>query len=234
MPGSVLIVDDEQDLLGVLQHNLTREGYRTLTASTGTRALDLAENARPDLILLDVMLPDLSGHEVCRRLRASRTTRRIPVLMLTARNEEFDRVVGFEAGADDYVVKPFSTRELMLRVRALLRRHQEDIGQEEPVSFGLITVDAAAHRIWIEQQEVGLTALEFRLLQFLLARKGRVQSRETLLSDVWGLSPDVSTRTVDTHVKRLREKLGPSGTYIETIRGIGYRLRGSPDEELAS
>ena len=233
MSGLILVVEDEKDLLDNLAYNLAREGYQTRLAQDGRQALELAaKDPPPDLVLLDVMLPDLDGFEVCRQLRRDARTRRTLVLMLTARSEEVDRVVGFEVGADDYVVKPFSPRELMLRVRALLRRGraEEDDAPSETL-FGLLRVDPAAHRVWVQAREIVLTALEFRLLETLLARKGRVQSREMLLDTVWGIQAEVTTRTVDTHVKRLREKLGLAGAYVETLRGVGYRFKAKPDEE---
>ena len=228
---TILIVEDEQDLAATLAYNLQKEGYTTRVAGTGAEALArAAESPPPDLVLLDVMLPDLSGTEICRRLRAAEATRTTPILMLTARGDEIDRVVGFEVGADDYIVKPFSIRELMLRIRAIMRRAQRTDAEPEVVRFGRLKVDREAHRAWVDDKEIGLTALEFRLLGTFLSRRGRVQSRETLLSDVWGMSPEVTTRTVDTHVKRLREKLGPAGAYIETLRGVGYRFRDAPED----
>jgi two-component system phosphate regulon response regulator PhoB len=179
------------------------------------------------------MLPDMSGTEVCRRLRAEDASREIPVIMLTAKGEEVDRIVGFEVGADDYVVKPFSVRELLLRVRAVLRRSHSPKTEDGSLAFGALRLDRDSHRVWVDGQEIALTALEFKLLDTFLSRRGRVQSREALLSDVWGIEADVTTRTVDTHVKRLREKLGPAGRYIETLRGVGYRFRDQPDEEPA-
>jgi len=179
------------------------------------------------------MLPDLPGTEVCRQLRAHEATRRTPIVMLTAKTDEVDRVVGFEVGADDYVAKPFSVRELMLRVRAVLRRARPD-APSEPAGFvdhGRLRLDVPAHRVFVGGEEVILTALEFRLLRTLLERRGRVQSRETLLIDVWGMSPEVTTRTVDTHVKRLRQKLGAAGAYVETLRGVGYRMVADVPEE---
>jgi len=176
------------------------------------------------------MLPDMPGTEVCRRLRATESGRAVPVLMLTAKGDEIDRVVGFEVGADDYVTKPFSVRELMLRVGAILRRAAPEPSEPGPTIFGRLRMDREAHRVWVDEEEVALTALEFRLLATFLDRRGRVQSRDTLLTDVWGMSPDVTTRTVDTHVKRLREKLGPAGAYVETLRGVGYRFRDAPDD----
>jgi len=232
MSGLILIVDDEKDLVTTLEYNLQQEGYRTRCAYTGRSALELAtQDPTPDLVILDLMLPDTTGVEVCRQLRQMESTRRIPVLMLTAKSDEIDRVVGFEVGADDYVTKPFSVRELLLRTKAILRRMSSDQEDIEYTSFGVLRLDPGAHQAWVEEEEVRLTALEFRLLTTLLARKGRVQTRDTLLSDVWGIEADVTTRTVDTHVKRLREKLGAGGKYIETVRGVGYRFATRPDEE---
>jgi len=229
----ILIVDDEADLAETLAFNLERENYRTKTAHDGRAALSAASaSPHPDLILLDLMLPDMSGTEICKKLRAQPATRDIPVIMLTARGEEVDRVLGLELGADDYVVKPFSVRELLLRIRAVLRRATS--APEEQVSsreFGCLKIDADAHRVWVQNQEVVLTALEFRLLSMLLDRKGRVQSRDALLEEVWQMPAELTTRTVDTHVKRLRQKLGAAGDYIQTVRGVGYRFIDSLEEE---
>ncbi|MEO1338906.1 MAG: response regulator transcription factor [Myxococcota bacterium] len=226
MPGLILIVDDEKDLVSTLEYNFEREGYRTRSALTGAEAIEEARKTPlPDLVLLDLMLPDTSGTEVCRQLRGFAETKNIPVVMLTAKDDEIDRVVGFEVGADDYVTKPFSVRELMLRVRAVLRRSQNAPTPSEELTFASLRVDPSAHQVWHEGGEVTLTALEFKLLTTLLSRKGRVQTRKQLLDDVWGIQADVSTRTVDTHVKRLRQKLGEAGEYIETLRGVGYRFR---------
>lgn len=232
MATTILIVEDEPDLVTTLEFNLQREGYRTRTAMTGAQGLELAlQEPVPDMILLDLMLPDLSGTEVCRQLRQQDGTRHVPVLMLTAKDEEIDRVVGFEVGADDYVAKPFSIRELMLRIRAVLRRSQPREANGNNITFGRLRVDADGHRVWVDTDEIPLTALEFKLLTTFLTRRGRVQTRDTLLQDVWGISADVTTRTVDTHVKRLRQKLGDAGGYIETLRGVGYRCRAEPHEE---
>ena len=233
MAHTILIVEDERDLVEAVEYSLQREGFETRAAGTGEQALKLLDKEpKPDLVLLDVMLPDMSGTEVCRRLRAHEGSRHIPVIMATARGEEIDRVVGFEVGADDYVVKPYSVRELALRIRAILRRAAR---ADEPLttetSFGRLRVDPSAHRVFVDSDEVQLTALEFRLLATFLQRRGRVQSRETLLSDVWGIEADITTRTVDTHVKRLREKLGPAGVYVETLRGVGYRFRAHPNDQ---
>ncbi|MFT5434745.1 MAG: two-component system phosphate regulon response regulator PhoB, partial [Myxococcota bacterium] len=219
------VVEDEEDLRSTLEYNLEREGYQTRGAATGREALKLALlQPTPDLVLLDLMLPDTTGTEVCRELKSNERTKHIPVIMVTAKSEEIDRVVGFEVGADDYVVKPFSVRELMLRIRAILRRSTHADAAVDTTQFGRLTVDPTAHRVWVDDEEVALTALEFRLLHLLMKRRGRVQSRERLLNDVWGISADVTTRTVDTHVKRLRQKIGVAAAYVETLRGVGYRF----------
>ena len=222
---AVLLVDDERDLLSLLDFNLRAAGFETLLATTGEQALAHLRRRVPDLVLLDVMLPDISGTEICRQLKGNPRTKHVPVVMLTAKGEEVDRVVGFEIGADDYVTKPFSVRELVLRLRAVLRRSGSARSQEQtPESVGPIRVDVDAHRAFVDGAEVQLTPIEFKLLTTLMARLGRVQSREQLLEDVWEMSAEVETRTVDTHVKRLREKLGSGRDLLETVRGIGYRL----------
>jgi two-component system, OmpR family, phosphate regulon response regulator PhoB len=229
MSGVILVIEDEKDLVAALEYNLEREGYHTRSALTGRAGLDLADqDPVPDAVVLDLMLPDISGIEVCRQLRGGKRTAQVPVLMLTAKGEEIDRVVGFEVGADDYVVKPFSVREVMLRIRALLRRQRREEPEGNEVAFGRLRLDSGGHRAWVDDHEAVLTALEFRLLTTLLSRRGRVQTRERLLQDVWGIEADVTTRTVDTHVKRLRQKLGGAGEYIETLRGVGYRFKESP------
>jgi two-component system phosphate regulon response regulator PhoB len=222
---SILIVDDERDLLSLLDFNLRQAGFETLLAATGEQALQQLRRRTPDLVLLDLMLPDLQGTEICRQIKADPRTKHVPVVLLTAKGEEVDRVVGFELGADDYVTKPFSIRELVLRVRAILRRASAPGGGERPPDrVGPIRVDIDAHRAFVNDEEVILTPLEFRLLVTLMARAGRVQSRDQLLTDVWEMSSEIETRTVDTHVKRLREKLGEARDLLETVRGIGYRL----------
>jgi two-component system phosphate regulon response regulator PhoB len=222
---TVLLVDDERDLLSVLDFNLRAAGFETILATRGEEALLALKRRIPDLVLLDLMLPDIPGTEVCRRIKAEPRTKHVPVVMLTAKGEEVDRVVGFELGADDYVTKPFSVRELVLRLKAILRRAGGGKTAERPrEQVGPIRVDVDAHRVFIDGAEVVLTPLEFRLLSTFMARLGRVQSREQLLEDVWEMSPEVETRTVDTHVKRLREKLGSGRDLLETVRGVGYRL----------
>jgi len=226
MSGVILIVDDEPDITSTVAFNLEREGFRTVCAGLGRKAIELAAgDPRPDLIVLDLMLPDISGTEVCRMLRQNADTRRTPIVMLTAKTDAIDRVVGFEVGADDYVTKPFSVRELILRVKAILRRAQPEEVDATSMRFGVLQIDVAGHRVWVDDFEVNLTALEFRLLTTLVKRRGRVQSREALLNHVWEMSGDVTTRTVDTHVRRLRKKLGSASAYIETLRGVGYRFR---------
>ena len=223
---SVLLVDDERDLLSLLDFNLRAAGFETLLATTGEQALAQLRRRVPDLVLLDVMLPDLSGTELCRQIKGDPRTRHVPVVMLTAKGEEVDRVVGFEIGADDYVTKPFSVRELVLRLKAVLRRAGgAGKASERPRdAVGPIKIDVDAHRAFVDGAEIQLTVLEFKLLATLMARLGRVQSREQMPEDVWDMSSEVETRTVDTHVKRLREKLGSGRDLLETVRGIGYRL----------
>jgi two-component system phosphate regulon response regulator PhoB len=228
----ILVVEDEADLRQVIEFNLVQAGHEVETASTGSEGLRRARERKPDLALLDIMLPDISGLDVCRQLKADPNLQGVAVVMLTARGEEIDRVVGFEIGADDYVVKPFSVRELTLRINAILRR-----GTAEPenaprrIEFGVLVMDREAHRVWVEGEEVELTALEFKLLVTLYERRNRVQTRTALLDVVWGIRADVTTRTVDTHVKRLREKLGAARDYVETVRGVGYRFVGELGEE---
>ncbi len=226
MSERILIVDDEPDIVELLEYNLRQQGYTVATARDGASALAEVRRHRPDLILLDLMLPDVAGTEVCRRIRKDETTDNVPIMMITARGEEIDRVVGFELGADDYVTKPFSPRELVLRVQAVLRRAKPQGGEKsEHVTIGKLELDVPRHRVLVEGEEIGLTALEFKLLLDLASRRGRVQSRDALLERVWGYAPGIETRTVDTHVKRLREKLGAARDYIETVRGVGYRMR---------
>jgi two-component system phosphate regulon response regulator PhoB len=220
----VLIVDDERDLAGLIDFNLKAAGFSTHVAMTGEEALSAAREQRPELVLLDLMLPDMPGTEVCRQLRAEAGTRDVLIVMLTAKGEEADRVRGFEVGADDYVTKPFSVRELVLRLKAILRRTSAPKGGQAPLTLGPLKLDVSAHRFYVEGKEVSLTMLEFRLLEYLMTRLGRVLPREQLLEEVWGLSSNLETRTIDTHVMRLREKLGPARTALETVRGVGYRL----------
>ena len=228
----ILVIEDERDLQQILAYNLRKDGHEVMQALDGLEGLRTAKAQKPDMVLLDLMLPDLPGTEVCKALKADPSTRDIPILMLTAKGEEIDRVLGFELGAEDYVVKPFSVRELLLRVQAILRRVQsaKTPSSDNAITFGLLRIDNAAHRTWVSDHEIQLTSIEFRLLGTLFERRNRVQTRASLLEDVWGLQADTETRTVDTHVKRLREKLGLAESYIETVRGIGYRFKASPEE----
>jgi two-component system phosphate regulon response regulator PhoB len=228
----ILVIEDEADIRQVLEYNLRMAGHDVVAAERGQDGLRLLREQQPDLVLLDLMLPDVPGTEVCRSIKDDVTTRAIPVIMLTARDEEIDRVVGFELGADDYVVKPFSVRELVLRIRATLRRNEGKPPEASSVDFGSLRIDRDAHRIWVEGEEIELTALEFKLLVTLYDRRNRVQSRGALLDQVWGMDTKIATRTVDAHVKRLREKIGAARDYIETVRGVGYRFAESPEGAL--
>ena len=232
MSGLILIVDDEADLRKLLDFNLKTAGYSTCQASDGREALLMAKEHVPDLIILDMMLPDMRGIEVCKTLKQDQVTREIPVLILSALGGEIDRVVGFELGAEDYVVKPFSVRELVLRVKAILKRSIVNLASTEEVDelvLGGVRIDRTRHRAWLLDDELNLTVLEFKLLSMLMSRKGCVQSREKLLEEVWGVNADVTTtRTVDTHIKRLREKLGTRSKLLETVRGVGYRFADQP------
>jgi two-component system phosphate regulon response regulator PhoB len=226
----VLVVEDEPDILDLVCYSLEHAGLRTLRATDGEAALRLVEERPVDLIVLDLMLPGIDGLEVCRRLKQNANHRNLPVVMLTARAAEVDRIVGFELGADDYLAKPFSPREMVLRVRAVLRRSrlagaEEDEGDTETVRVGPMAIDPVAHEVRINGERVELTATEFRLLLTMAHRRGRVQTREELLNAAWGYQHDSYSRTVDTHVRRLRDKLGPAGYLVETIRGVGYRFR---------
>lgn len=228
MPEHILIVDDEPDLVDLVEYNLRQAGFAVSSAGDGASALAEVKRQRPSLLLLDLNLPDMSGTEIAKRLRREPETEALPIVMLTARGEEIDRVVGFELGADDYIVKPFSPRELVLRVQAVLRRSRPvdpTPVASERLTIGALEIDVPRHEVRVEGKEVPLTALEFKLLLDLASRRGRVQSRDALLERVWGYAPGIETRTVDTHVKRLREKLGAGRDAIETVRGVGYRMR---------
>ena len=223
MTKKVFIVEDEPDLRDTLQYNFENEGFKVKSFPNGESFLETIKNDKPNLVILDLMLPGISGLDVCRNLRMNEVNENVAVVMLTAKSEEIDRIVGFELGADDYVTKPFSVRELILRVKVLLKKRSDDIDQNL-LEFGPIAMNLDAHDVSVEGKNILLTALEFKLLKHLLKRKGRVQTRDQLLGDVWGYSSEVTTRTVDTHIKRLREKLGKPGELIQTIRGVGYRL----------
>lgn len=218
----ILIIEDESDVADLLALSLRKAGFNTSAVADGATGLQQARDNRPDFIILDLMLPKMSGLEVCRILKGDAATAHIPILMLTAKAEEVDRIVGLEFGADDYVTKPFSPREVTLRIRAILRRGEKP---EETLKAGSISIDPARHQVRVNSKRVHLTSLEFKLLRTLMQRRGRVQERDKLLNDVWGYESVIDTRTVDTHVRRLREKLGKAGDAIETVRGFGYRLR---------
>lgn len=224
MAKYIYIVEDEPDIREALAYNFKKEGFNTFEFSNGEDCLKALNNRKPDVLILDIMLPGISGLDVCRDIRNQENLSDIAIIMLTAKGEEIDRIVGFELGADDYVTKPFSVRELILRVKVILKKQKESSTNGSVISIGPISINHDAHEVKINDKEVILTALEFKLLDHLLRRKGRVQTRDQLLGDVWGYSSEVTTRTVDTHIKRLREKLGDEGESIQTIRGVGYRF----------
>jgi two-component system phosphate regulon response regulator PhoB len=218
----VLIVDDDPDIVRLVSYNLSQSGFEPLHASTGREALALIQNQPPDLVILDLMLPDVDGMEVCRTLRSQDASANIPIVMLTARSEEIDRVVGFELGADDYVMKPFSPRELVLRVKSILRRSRTD--RTEMLRAGRIRIYPDRRQCFVSNDPVLLTVKEFDLLYELVRARGNVLSRDILMDRVWGYHGDATSRTLDTHIRRLRDKLGTDGNAIETVRGIGYRI----------
>jgi two-component system phosphate regulon response regulator PhoB len=222
----VLVVDDEPDIVALVAYHLVKAGYRVSTAGTGPDAVAQARQERPAVVVLDLMLPGMSGFEVLEQLRAEASTKDVAVLLLTARKDEPDRIKGLSLGADDYLTKPFSPQELTLRVAAILRRIQQ--GQQpagDVLRVGAIAIDRAAHKVQVDGEEIELTPTEYRLLLTLAERRGRVQGRAHLLETVWEAAPDIQTRTVDMHVQRLRTKLGAAGDLIETVRGFGYRLK---------
>ena len=231
----ILVVDDEPDIVALVVYHLAKAGFRISTASNGADALRLARQDRPALVVLDLMLPGMSGLEVLDELRSDEAGQDIAVLLLTARREEPDRIKGLSSGADDYLTKPFSPQELVLRVRNILRRMaQTQSGSTDVVRVGPLLIDRAAHRVTVDDLELDLTPTEFKLLLTLAERRGRVQSRALLLEVVWDAAPDIQTRTVDMHVQRLRTKLGAAGDLIETIRGFGYRLRAAPPQSRSA
>lgn len=223
--AKILVVDDDPDILSLVRYNLEREGFSVLTAANGQDALQLVHSQPPQAIILDLMLPEVDGLEVSRQIKRDPSLSDIPIIMLTAKGEEVDRVVGFELGADDYITKPFSPRELVLRLKAILKRSSS---REEPIrrlSLEDLEIDLDRHQVWIGGEEISLTVIEFGLLSTLASRRGRVQTRDRLLADVWNYDSDVDSRTVDTHIRRLRSKLGRWAEAIETVRGLGYRFR---------
>lgn len=223
--NKVLVIEDDRDIAELVEYNLKTENFRVEVSHNGREGLQRAQKAPPDLILLDLMLPDLSGLDICKTLKGNPQTKNIPIIMVTAKGTETDRVVGFELGADDYLTKPFSPRELTLRVKAILRRSKgKTAGPAGYTVFGMLSFDPEKYEVKVKNQEIRLTALEFKLLKYLFQMKGRVATRDMLLDRVWGYDSELNTRTVDTHIKRLREKLGEAGKYIETLRGTGYRF----------
>ena len=227
---NILVIEDEPDIRKTLEYNISREGHKVLTAGSIHDAEKILQSQSLSLVLLDLMLPDGSGLDFCRKLKTNSKTESIPVIILTAKDDEVDKVVGFELGADDYVTKPFSVRELILRIKAVLKRGEvkKDIVEVER-QFGDLKIDIESHEVYVDEIQIELTALEFKLLNQLVETRGRVQSRDQLLTEVWGYSAEVSTRTVDTHIKRLRNKLGSMGKYVQTIRGVGYKFSRIPD-----
>lgn len=223
--AAVLVIEDERDILDVIDFNLRQAGFKVLRAGDGAEGLRLAMTQRPDIVLLDLMLPGLDGKEVCRRLRGGKITRNMPIVMLTALAGETDRIIGLELGADDYITKPFSPRELVLRVKAVLRRTRERADDSGPLRKGALAIDPVRHSVELDGAELTLTVTEFRLLERLVRHAGMVQTREVLLEKVWGYAYEGYARTVDTHIRRLRQKLGPLQDKIETVRGVGYRFR---------
>lgn len=224
---NILIVEDDKHIAKLVKYNLEKDGFKCTSSSNGEEALKILDKERVDLVVLDLMLPGIDGLEVCKRAKQEKKTKNTPIIILTAKGEEVDRIVGFELGADDYMVKPFSPRELVLRVKAIIKRStsNKDIKEEEILSAGKLKADLTRHKVFHDKKEIYLTQMEFNLLVTLMQRSGRVQTRERLLNDVWDISSDVTTRTVDTHIKRLREKLGKFGKAIETVRGVGYRFK---------
>lgn len=220
----ILVVEDDPNISKLIKYNMEKAGFTCQTVLHGEAALDVLAKESFSLIILDIMLPQMDGFEVCKHLKQDKRLAATPVMMLTARNEEIDRIVGFELGADDYVAKPFSPRELVLRVKAIIKRNAPASDGADLLLDEELIVDIPAHRVTVKNRQVELTAMEFDLLVVLMSRKGRVQTREALLEDVWDIASDVTTRTVDTHIKRLRQKLGSAGKRIETVRSVGYRF----------
>ena len=231
MNVNILVIEDEPDIRRNLEYNLGREGFKASSVGSLDEANEKIKSKKFDLILLDLMLPDGSGLDLCKKIKSNSETETIPIIILTAKDDEVDKVVGFELGADDYVTKPFSVRELILRVKAILKRSDTKTKEVVEVErqFGDLKIDVDSHEVHVDSQLIELTALEFRLLKELVDKRGRVQSRDQLLSEVWGYNAEVTTRTVDTHIKRLREKLGSMGKYVQTIRGVGYKFSRTPD-----
>lgn len=224
MAGRILIVEDDKHISKLVKYNLEKADFECKVTITGEEAFEILDTQSIDLIILDIMLPKMDGLEVCKQLKQNKKLSNIPLIMVTAKGEEVDRIVGLELGADDYIVKPFSPRELVLRVRAILKRGKAEKRTKDILTMEKLKVDISRHKTTVNKKEIELTQMEFKLLSLLMQRAGRVQSRERLLNDVWDITSDVTTRTIDTHIKRLRQKLGKMGRLIETVRGIGYRF----------
>ena len=226
----ILVVEDEKSISKLIRYNLEKAGFETVAAKSGEEAIQILDKQEINLVILDIMLPDIDGLEVCRIVKQNKSLKNIPIVMLTAKAQEVDRVVGFELGADDYVTKPFSPRELVLRIKAIMKRGKVEESPKEILTADEINVNIPKHEVTVKDRIIELTQIEFKLLTTLIERRGRVQDRERLLSDVWGIDTMVETRTVDTHVKSLRSKLGKAGKFIETIRGIGYKFSDSSED----
>ena len=225
MKERILIVEDDKHISKLVKFNLEKANYECAVATTGEKALEALDDRPVELIILDIMLPGMDGFGICRAIKEKEKLKNIPIIMLTAKGEEVDRIVGLELGADDYIVKPFSPRELVLRVKAILKRGKVEEAKKDVLAAGDIIVDIPKHKVTVKEKPIDLTQMEFKLLVTLMERRSRVQTRERLLSDVWDMGTGVDTRTIDTHVKRLREKLGKSGSLIETVRGLGYKFK---------
>ncbi len=222
--GKILIVEDDKNIAKLVKYNLEKAGFGCIVSKTGEDALKIFDEEAVCLIILDIMLPKMDGFEVCKSIKQNKERSHTPIIMLTAKGEEIDRVLGLELGADDYVVKPFSPRELVLRVKAILKRNEPKESKKEIITIDSLKIDISRHKVTLDRKEIKLTLMEFKLLLTLAERMGRLQSRERLLDDVWKMDSEVTTRTIDTHIKRLRKKLGKTGKLIETVRGLGYKM----------
>jgi DNA-binding response OmpR family regulator len=228
---NILIIEDDKHISKLVNYNLEKASYECFVVPDGEEGLKILEKQPIDLIILDIMLPKIDGFEVCRSIKQENKFKNIPIVMLTAKGEEVDRIVGLELGADDYIVKPFSPRELVLRIKAILRRGKIEENKKDVLTAGILNVDIPRHKVTVNDKEVELTPMEFKLLVTLMERQGRVQTRDGLLSEIWDVHAEIYTRTVDTHIKRLREKLGKAGKYIETVVGLGYKFKQEDDED---
>ncbi|MFH1190071.1 MAG: response regulator transcription factor [Candidatus Omnitrophota bacterium] len=230
MKEHILVVEDDKNISKLVKFNLEKAGYECAVALSGEKALEILDDLPVDLIILDIMLPGVDGFGICRAIKGKEKLKDIPIIMLTAKGEEVDRIVGLELGADDYMVKPFSPRELALRVKAILKRGKIENVKKDMLAAGDIAIDIPRHKVTVKDKPVDLTRMEFKLLITLMQRQGRVQTRDRLLSDVWDMDSSIDTRTIDTHIKRLREKLGKAGAFIETVRGLGYKFKDEDED----